>query len=205
MRKYLNLIVVLGVIAPLAASADTVSLPPTDDACVSEISPTSNYGGLSYLLVGYTALRGGRLNTLIKFDLSGYADATINSAYIRLRVYNSWGDFPTDEIYVVRNDADWDEDTVTWDNKPGFDGPSLGLPAPGELDWWEVYVTDFVQGIVDGTYDNYGFQIYKNDPDFAGFYMYSKESIAFNPTLELDYTPTAVESASLGRVKAAFK
>jgi hypothetical protein len=35
--------------------------------------------------------------------------------------------------------------------------------------------------------------------------MYSKESIAFNPTLELDYTPTAVESASLGRVKAAFK
>ena len=184
----------------LSAIADSASLLPTDDSYVMEYNPVDNYGSESKFVVGY---QNGWVNSLMKFDLSPYSGATINDAYIRLYVFRHGGAFPTDEIRITMNNADWDESTVTWSNKPGFNG-SIDLVAPGIIGWWDVYVTDWVQAIVDGTEPNYGFQVYKNDTDNDYFFIYSKESSTNRPRLEIDYTLSDLQPATLGSIKRMF-
>ena len=183
------------------AFADTATLSPTDDARVWQLFGSTNYGSTDNFTVGHMS---GWFNTLIKFDLSPYAGATVISAKIAIWVYDEYGDFPTNDVHVTMNSADWDEGTVTWNNKPGFNG-DIALTAPGSYGWWNVYVTSFVQVIVDGTEPDYGFQIYQGDTDEAAFYMHSKENTINQPHMILTYTPSAIESASLGEIKAAFK
>ena len=184
----------------LSAIADSASLLPTDDSYVMEYNPVDNFGSESKFVVGY---QNGWVNSLMKFDLSPYSGATINDAYIRLYVFSHGGAFPTDEIRITMNNADWDESTVTWSNKPGFNG-SIDLVAPGIIGWWDVYVTDWVQAIVDGTEPNYGFQVYKNDTDNDYFFIYSKESSTNRPRLEIDYTLSDLQPATLGSIKRMF-
>jgi hypothetical protein len=183
------------------AFADTASLPPTDDAFVKQDSPDNNYGSSNHLYVGYS---GGWSNTLLMFDLSPYMGATINDAYISLYVYSHYGDFPTDMVRIALNDADWNEGTVTWNNKPGFSG-QINLTAPGTYGWWNVYVTDWIQDIVDGIEPNYGFQIFQDDTDYALFLMYSKENSTNRPILVIDYSLAGLESTTFGRIKAMFQ
>jgi len=205
MQNVVKTIIILAAgmaVLSIVVSADTDSLYPTDDTYVYEATPTYNYGIDPDFLVGYGG--SGWLNTLLKFDLVPYTDATINSAYLRLYVYYHAGDFPTDQIRITKNDADWDEGNVTWNDKPGFNG-TINLSAPGVYGWWEVYVTTWVQDMVNGTTPNYGFQIYKGNTSTAHFYMYSKENSTNRPTLVLDYTPSAIECAALGVIKAAFR
>ncbi len=202
MFKYLVLIIILTIIAPVFSSADQVFLNPTDDAYVWEFYPDNNYGNEDSIYAGYY---NGCINALLEFDLSSYAGATINSANLRLYVYDSVGAFPTDQIMITRNDADWDEGSATWNNKPGF-AEFTNITAPGTYDWWETDVTNWVQDIIDGTDPNYGFQILKDDAGAnATFTMRSKEYSSNHPELVLDYTPSVIESASLGEIKAAFK
>ena len=204
MHKYINLIVILAVVAPINARADTATLNPTDDASIAQGYPDTNYGSDGSLNVGYHSSFGWG-NVLIKFDLSSYAGATVTSANLRLYVYELLGDIPAGGIYNARNVADWDEGSVTWNNSPGLTDDTP-VSAPSTSGWWVNDVTSWVQAYVNGTYDNYGFQIFKDDMDWATFHMRSKEYSSNHPELVLDYTPnTAVESATLGNIKATFK
>ncbi len=118
-------------------------------------------------------------------------------------VFYSWGDLPTDELFIAQNSTDWDELSVTWNNKPLY-GLFYSITAPSVLyDWWEIDVTDWVQGVVEGTYSNYGFQLFQSDTDYAGFSMRTKEGVS-SPELVLDYTPSDLQSATFGGIKALF-
>jgi len=183
------------------ASADQALLDPTDDAYISNLYPDTKYGGHELLAVGFN---GGYLSTLVKFDLSSYSGATVNNAYVQTYIY-----FTDDEysnVKIGRNIADWSESTVTWNNRPGFSG-YISVPSVPSSGWWEIDVTSFVQEFIGGTYDNYGFRIGKGDSDYGYCLMYSKESIheSERPYLELNYDPVAVESESLGNIKASFR
>ncbi len=199
--KEIILTVFILVIFTSIAIADQATLNPTDDAAVWMDMPDTNKGTEQAFQVGCIS-SGDWRNSLIKFDLSAYSGATINNATIRLMVFASWGDFPTDQILIARNDADWDELTVTWNNKPVF-SESIPVTAPSIIDWWEIDVTDWVQDIVNGTDFNYGFQIYQNDTDYAGFTMRTKEG-TIGPELVLDYAPSSLESTTFGRIKTLF-
>jgi len=174
---------------------------PTDDARVWQLLPDENYGALDNLTVGYLS---GCFNTFIKFDLSPYMGATITNAMISLYVYDYYGGLPISNVWVATNDADWGEGSLIWNNRPGT-VDTLSLTSPGVIGWWEFFVTAWVQDMVDGTEPNYGFQIYNVNPVDEAFYMDSKEGSAHPPNMMLDYTPSAIESASLGEIKAAFK
>jgi len=200
MLRYLNVLVVLFLIVPGFVIADIVDLAPTDDAHVWLYEPNSNVGYSTNLTVGYIS---GWANTLMKFDLSAYAGATINSAVIRIYVWDLWGTVPTDQIYIGWNLADWDESTVTWNNNPNFNQFAL-LTAPSAIGWWEIDVTDLVQLFANGTYPNYGFQIYKATPVEDSIYMKSKENAGDNPYLHIDYTPMHLENTTFGAIKAMF-
>lgn len=203
MLRNIGLIVVLLVASVSVAIADMVTLYPTDDSDVVQGYPDTNYGSDIDLTVGYHSSFGWA-NTLIKFDLSSYSGTTISSAYLRLYVYEALGDFPTDEIYNARNDADWDEATVTWSNKPGF-AEITSITAPSTYDWWVIDVTSWVQDMVDGTDPNYGFQIFQDDTDWATIHMRSKEYTDNHPELVLDYIPVGIQSTSIGSIKAIFE
>ena len=202
MFKKTVLTVFIMVIFASIAIADQATLNPTDDTDVWEFIPDTNRGTEQGFQVGCGGA-GYLRNSLIKFDLSSYSGATVNSAVLRLWVYASFGDFPTDNIFIARNNADWDELIVTWNNKPGS-AENTSITAPSTLfDWWEIDVTDWVQDIVDGTDPNYGFQIYQGDTDYAGFSMRTKEG-TIHPELLLDYTPSALQSTTFGRIKSLF-
>ncbi len=184
-------------------SADQVTLSPTDDADVFMDVPDENRGANEHFQTG-CIMNDYFRNVLIRFDLSPYAGAGVNSATMRLYVFYAYGDFPTDELRIARNDTDWDELTVTWNNKPGL-AESAGIDAPSEYGWWEVDVTDWVQDIVDGVSPNLGFQIYQDDSDYAGFAMRSKEHSTETPELVLDYSPAGLPSMTFGSIKALFR
>ncbi|MFO8182592.1 MAG: DNRLRE domain-containing protein [Candidatus Aegiribacteria sp.] len=187
---------------PVSSHADQVTLYPSDDADVWQGSPDVNRGAEQSFQVGYDG-SGFWRNALIKFDVTGISGTVINSATLRLRLINSWGDFPTDEIYIARNSSDWEEMTVTWNNKPGF-AESMPIAAPSVIDWWEIDVTEWIQDIVDGTDPNYGFQIYQADTDYAGFSMRTKEGV-FDPELVVNYSPADLQSTTFGSIKALLR
>ncbi len=201
MLKKIVLTVFILVTFSSIAIADQDTLYPSDDADIWQYVPDTNRGTELGFQVGCGG-SGYYRNSLIKFDLSAYSGATVNSATIRLWVFGSFGDFPTDNIYITRNNADWDELIVTWNNRPGFSVKTL-ITAPSTYDWWEIDVTDWVQDFVDGTEPNYGFQILQNDTDYAIFNMGTKEG-TIDPELVLDYTPAALQATTFGRIKSLF-
>ncbi len=201
MLKITVLSIFILVIFASVAFADQDTLYPTDDADVWQDVPDLNRGTEQNFQVGCISTGDWR-NVLIKFDLSAYSGATIINATIRLMVFASYGDFPTDEIYICTNGTDWDELTVTWNNKPGL-AEFNPITAPSIFDWWEIDVTGWVQDIVDGTDPNYGFQIIKDDTDYAGFTMRTKEG-TISPELVLEYVPVSLERTTFGRIKSLF-
>ncbi|MCP4231344.1 MAG: hypothetical protein GY771_14515, partial [bacterium] len=73
---------------------------------------------------------------------------------------------------------------------------------------WIIDVNDLVQGFINGTYDNYGFQIHRDGSPGDGFLEIRSKEISepsWWPYLYLNYTPSAVESTTLGEIKAVFK
>jgi hypothetical protein len=210
MLKYLDLIVVLAVLVPAFSSADTVTLPVTEDSYVFEGLPDENNGYGPLLVIGYyNSPFGGYYFSLVTFDgLSSYSGVTINDANLRLYVDGSQGVFPPNQVQIARNTTDWDEDTVTWNNKPGR-SDHANIPAPSSYGWWDIDVTTYVQNWVDGTHNNYGFTITgSNGTDTTYFFPLTKECGNPNeyPELVIVYTPPAtIESSSLGNIKAAFK
>ncbi len=202
MRKYIDLLVILVlfvIVIPNTASADQVILNPIDDARVWAQFPDNNYGSSADLTIGYL---NGHFKTFIKFDLSPYAGATINSAYLRLYVFD--GSFPMSNIYIGTNTTDWNEEILTWNNKPSLWGYTY-ISSPSSYDWWVIDVTDWIQDMVNGSIDSYGFQIGRNIAGLNRLYMRSKEAASNHPELELNYTPSSVESETMGHIKVLFR
>ncbi len=185
------------------ASADTVTLNPTDDAYVWGFNPDVNYGNGDFLFNGANPGLTGLIYTLLKFDLSAYSGASINSADLRLYVDGSSGGWPPNFIFISINDADWSENSVTWNNFPGR-LETTEISPPTLYDWWVTDVTSMVQDFVDGTYDNYGFQLWRVEAFFTIFAICSKENGSNQPELVLDFLPSDLESSTWAGIKACL-
>lgn len=185
------------------ASADTVTLNPTDDTYVWGFNPDSNYGNSEYLCNGANPGLQGLVYTLLKFDFSACSGASIISADLRLYVYGSTGGWPPNSIFISINDADWDENTATWNNFPGRLETTV-IPPPTSYGWWVTDVTSMVQDFVNGTYDNYGFQLWRVEAFVTVFSMRSREYSSNRPELVLEFLPVALESGTWAGIKAGF-
>lgn len=178
--------------------ADQVVLFPTDDADVWQFQPDSCFGSAQSFQVCFYVQYWR--NALIRFDLSPYTGETVNSAVLRLYVLSAYGEFPADGILISRNDAAWDELSVTWNSRPD-ETDSRPIDAPLELEqWWEIDVTEWVQDILDGASPDFGFQICQNDDDYSGFAMTTSEGV-YIPELVLDISPSALRSSTFGGIK----
>ncbi len=141
-----------------------------DDAFLSSTNPDTNYGSTNYLSVIE--------RYIFKFNLPAeLSNRRILSANIGLYGWNQSA-FPVGEyLYVYRVTSDWTEMQVTWNNTttdktwttPGGDFDPLAVGATefaGGADhafFPEIDVTSLVQQWVDGSVDNFGLIVLKNE------------------------------------------
>ncbi len=110
-----------------------------------------------------------------------------------------------EQFSMGRNDIAWVESSVTWNTRPACVDPTIVPPALPES-WWIIDVTDIVQDFLNGSYENYGFQLYAFG-DNASLAIASKEYSTTNwrPELVLDYIPVSIEYTTMGAIKAEFR
>lgn len=197
-QKY---VVILVLLMLNIASAEVDVVNPTDDSYVVQPSPDENHGDSNTLNTGLMV--GGQILSLIKFDLSPYSGATINDAELNLYVFLILP--PMNGFTIARNEHNWDEGSVTYNNMPSIND-YYGIVEPNPEEWWEIDVTAWVQDVADGTHYNYGWRLTAFSIIYHKVFAYSKEysNSNFWPYLLIDYTPSSMESASFGEIKATF-
>lgn len=109
--------------------------------------------------------------SFFKVDLSAVPkDMVITSAELNLRISGCTGD--TTPIHISRIISDWQVNTVSWKDKPGFSTPTstANLDCINELGFWDI--TSLVNSWFDGDHPNLGFVIY--GPDDRGSNQYDR-------------------------------
>jgi len=168
--------------------------PSTKDTYVSSYAPDTNYGSETGLIVGHVSGQGFR-QAYLYFDLASIpAGSTILSAILEL--YR--GPYQSNDAYAElrRVLADWEENTLTDNNKPStssvYDSQGISI-AEG---WKSFDATTLVSELVAGTYANHGFYIGKNtgtDGNNATLRSREHATAETRPKLTITYnhTPTA--------------
>jgi len=117
-----------------AGEFKTATLNPTEDAAVSQLNPSSNYGSDSKLRIETYdwLLTRSDWRSYLKFSLSSLpSDAIITKAELKLYTYKADGGAISGEVTVVchyTNDS-WSEGGITWNNQPMGTGanPNTGI------------------------------------------------------------------------------
>lgn len=182
------------------ANAAEVTLNPAADSYVMAYSPSTPRGAWTNVSMGYER---GYVDALVRFDLSPYSGIEVSSAELQVYCFQNWDTPPTDNYLYLTAEA-WDEATVVWNNKPGYDTSNeLVFAAPSEDTWLNLDVTEFIEDWIAGTFPNYGFYMTQTTTVSGGFSFYSREwSGSEKPRLVIQYTGGAVETASWGAIKA---
>lgn len=204
MPRHAFAISLLAAALPAALSAQVVQLQAVADATVDSNQPTVNFGSAPQLDLGknftYTPtfsvwfLRGH-----FQFDLTAVAGLGVPQ---RARLFwyqasaGAAGCLPVDLFRVTTS---WNENTVTWANKPSHEATPVASACIGDSfanGWKEFDVTGLVQGWLAGSYPNHGMVVRDPSESQAGAarpgYGHSRESasVALRPYLELDFGTT---------------
>lgn len=179
----------------------TVLIYPSKDTCVYENSPDANYGSNSVMYV-----RGPNTKIYeiyVAYDLSVIPDgATITLATLYFDVISTGQ--VTRNITTFRVNADWAEDTITWNNKAAVTGSDLYTWDFASTGWkdsgTDADILDLVQKWYSGEYDNYGIRLKENSgANSTPIGIATKES-SNKPYLKVVYTlatdPSALIKAS---------
>ncbi|MCP4230271.1 MAG: DNRLRE domain-containing protein [bacterium] len=206
--KYL-LIISLVLIIP--AIAGTVTLQPGPalgkDAFVFDGLRNNNFGNNADLRVsGLSA--SSRYLSYIEFDgLDDYAGQghNVTSAQFSLYLHSGSGT-GTINLYIVT--SAWNEGTITWNNLPSNESTAYLSESYNSSSGWKNYnVTSAVQNWLDETNPNHGFLIRGNTGEtFIAYYRSSDFSNdTYRPKLTVTSPTMAIDSQSLGEIKATFR
>lgn len=191
----------------------SLNLDPATDTYVDSQSPTTNFY-TSNLMKAKSYVEGWKAGSLIKFNLSAIpAGSTINSANLKLYQYACWGEPQNPHwITVSKVDADWAENTVTWNTKPANGSITRNSSAAADCPATPTYnkgystfdITYVVQNLVN-TPPNYGFFVHNQASSTTYWKMYyQKDQVtpSYTPKLEITYTPPAAPPAPAGDTTA---
>jgi N-acetylneuraminic acid mutarotase len=185
-------------------SLASITLDSTADACILEGYPTANLGSATDMWAGYDDSldpAGEVVRSLVKFDLSTIPSGSkINSATFKAYLVSSY-DYPDlyRDITAYRATGSWSEDSVTWNNSPGY-GESYGSEAikHAEWDWYSWNVKSLVQKWVDGTHGNHGLML--RGPEQSGtdsaWRGFSTKEGSSAPRLVVNFTPPTTPTAT---------
>lgn len=163
---------------------DTATLtPPNKDSYVDSVNPNQNWGTATSLYV-YNYYR-----IYVVFDASSIpSGATVSLAQLKLGSAAAYGNGNGRVDAHGCSDTSWGETTITWNNKPAYDGTiqDYQTPASGGTTTWTV--TGWVNGKTGGLV---GFLLKMNN-EAAGYgtQFASKERDGNDPQLYVEYTAT---------------
>ncbi|MEW4922690.1 DNRLRE domain-containing protein [Algibacter sp. 2305UL17-15] len=129
----------------VTSSCGVNSVDATNDAYVRNGNKSgNNYGSNSVMQIKETSKSNKKRHAYIQFDVS---DLTTTQGNIVLRIQND-GNNGSVKVHELSNDS-WDENTITWNNKPSSTGLigtlTLNNNATNEID-----VTSYVVNQVNG-------------------------------------------------------
>lgn len=171
-----------------------VSLIPTDDADADWTEPDTNYGSDPYLYAESRTTAGPRVS-YVKFDLSSIPEgSTINSASHNIYVY---GRLFLNYLFLGTVENSWDEDTLTWNNKPGR-STDIGNVYVSPLDQWYSWdVTSQVTNALPSSEISFDMVledgdgvIFLSQPNFCNIYFFKKHNFEAQFSLLLDRMKT---------------
>ncbi len=149
----------IALIPLVSAQEGEVTLSPTDDTFVDDVTAVGNYGNASSLRVGkYEYPYVGPVESMVwlKFSLSSVPDgAVVDVATLQLYSY------AVPETYNVYarfcSNNSWTELTLTHANMPVFNATSMDSEVvTTSSKWYNWTVTDAVQQSVDGIFGGPG-------------------------------------------------
>ena len=213
--KLLVLITLFGV-ANLSLSQTTITLQPGDDsgkdANVWDLTPNSNRGsneGLEIYSWTYsgtsTLLRG-----FIDFDFAVIPQGAIIDNAI-LTLYNNPTSTSTNgqhgqingtnEMVISRVVQPWDEQVITWNNKPGVTALNeIVVPASTNPNQdYIINVTTLVQDITDDFANSYGFRLkIQVEENYRSVILASSNHTnpSLHPKIEITYSTIGIDESN---------
>jgi hypothetical protein len=127
------------------AVEDTKSFITIADSFVDEGNPDTNYGGYTYLKVGY---HNNWTKTYLKFDLS---DAPNKFTKVELRVAILYVE-NSSTIDLFETNSGWSEYSITWNNAPSFGKNISSVFIPEEIELYKhikIDITNKLQNVSD--------------------------------------------------------
>lgn len=180
---------------------ETAYVKASADARTDASSPDTNYGDTTRL----RADASPAAESFVRFK-TGLLGAKVNN--VKLRVYATTGSKSTLSAWPVY--SDWTESTITWANRPLYQGgPVLRTSLPIEDESWvELDASEVVQE--EPSYATIDFGLGMESPDGASFVSRNSALAALRPILYLNTEPsrcthgTIVESHEVNLPDRAF-
>ena len=180
-------ILIIGIIS--WASADTVSLEPTDDMYTD---PNGTEVTSQLWVANWPGCGGHFERIMLNFDLSELTGQTIDSATLNLYKFFTAPDGSSTPTNFYAITQPWDEDT--WNHTQHIQYNSTVWASQvftSQLGWYEIDITNLVQAWVDDSITNYGLVIIANSGyKFSKFRSKEYSNPNNRPYLEVSYTPT---------------
>ena len=129
-------------------------------------------------------------NTLIWNYIS--EGTKINEVILKVYIYQiSIGDLYKNAP-ILRVASDWDEATLTWNNRPAVTGSTINTIDFDSVGWKSADITDIFKAWHSEEENNYGVRIWIDSTTVAEtIWMYSSEAESNKPYIEVDYIPKA--------------
>lgn len=187
---------------------------PSHDAPVQQGAPNTTAPDNFYLGAGYYSDfpqgANGLVRSYIRFNLSSLpANSTISSATLQL--YQAGGsDFPgqTRTVTFYRVTADWNETSITWNNRPGYAEAIGSVTTTYNFQGWlSLDLTNLVKGWVGGSQPNYGLVAIGPESIQGVYRVFASGETDHSPELHINYLPAPppVLDASPGILSARVK
>mgnify|MGYP000554192387 CR=1 FL=1 len=164
----------------------TVTYNPVDDALADYHHPDTNYGSDTILTIS------GNINEgiYLKFNLSDFTLPVERIVSAKLRIYNP----TTTAAYKIEAcgvaDDSWEEETLTYNNKPG-ESSSCSDPVSAQANsWMELDITGFFSNFISSSDKLLSIAVVLNTAS-ASVSMATKEyaESQYWPQLVIEYTP----------------
>lgn len=197
MKKFTALFLLIIAIAstvflfPKSADAVSKTLTAVSSVCILSIDPDQNTADWNSFSVGRNTHHNAETRGLVKFDLGPIPPlSSIHSAYLKAYQYLDASTQSDTKIEVVRAIDNWEEETVTWSNRPRYmikpnSTTSIERNYQGYVEW---EVTNIVKGWFSGKYQNYGFYILAPHVFETWFSFFYANDHAAPPQLVVEYT-----------------
>lgn len=106
---------------PQASAASEQTFNPSEDTFASEPDPNTTLGGLGFIVIkkDNTTLR----ISYLKFDCTSFPRSSVSEATLRLVLESNNLSSSDKGVSITEvTDKSWDEDTLTFNNRPALDG-----------------------------------------------------------------------------------